>query len=92
MRLVRTDHLLGVYHVGSGDWTWQEEYDDLIDEYKQQELIQRIAAEGIQKPVLLGDDGRVWDGHHRIVAAMHIGIDEVPVVFSGEDVHAPEPC
>ena len=29
--------------------------------------------------VCLGDDGFVWDGHHRIIAAKHLGIPVVPL-------------
>lgn len=83
-RNARLDHLLGVYRVGSGDWAWREEYDNLIDQPDTQKLLARIRAEGIREPVLLGTDGRVWDGHHRIVIAMHLGLDSVPVEFAGE--------
>lgn len=83
-REVRLDHLLGVYAVGSGDWSWQVEYDELIGQPGTQKLLARIRNEGIREPVLLGTDGRVWDGHHRIVIAMHLGLDSVPVEFAGE--------
>jgi hypothetical protein len=33
-----------------------------------------VYVNGIQDPVILGDDGRVWDGHHRIVVAGKLGI------------------
>lgn len=84
-RKVRLDHLLGVYAVGSGDWPWREEYDNLIDQPGTQKLLARIRDEGIREPILLGTDGRVWDGHHRIIIAMHLGLDSVPVEFAGED-------
>lgn len=83
-RNVRLDHLLGTYRVGSGDWPWCEEYDNLIDQPDTQKLLARIRTEGIREPVLLGTDGRIWDGHHRIVIAMHLGLDSVPVEFAGE--------
>lgn len=38
-----------------------------------------LAEHGITEPVLLGSDGRVWDGHHRIVAARRLGIEVIPV-------------
>ncbi|WP_217181568.1 ParB N-terminal domain-containing protein [Streptomyces sp. AC495_CC817] len=82
-RSVRFDHLIGVYAVGSGDWSWAEEYDSLIREPETQALLASIRTEGIREPVLLGNDGRVWDGHHRIVAAMHLELDTIPVEFSG---------
>lgn len=86
IRTVRLDHLQGVYSVGSHDWSWADEYDDLMRrEYtSMMTLILSIKSYGIQQPILLGDDGRVWDGHHRICAAMHIGLDTIPVVFSND--------
>lgn len=33
----------------------------------------------VPQPVLLGPDGRVWDGHHRIVAARRLGFAWVPL-------------
>lgn len=80
---VRLDHLLGVYSVGSGDWPWTEEYDNLVDQPDTQKLLTRIRVEGIRETILLGTDGRIWDGHHRIVVAMHLGLDSVPVEFAG---------
>ena len=34
---------------------------------------------GITTPILLGDDGRVWDGHHRLAAAQMLGLESVPI-------------
>lgn len=48
-------------------------------------MIQETGFSGFSAPILLGSDGRVWDGHHRLAAAMRLGIDKVPVVFSGEE-------
>lgn len=89
-RKVRFDHLIGVYAVGSGDWSWRDEYEKLIDRPVTQQLIESIRSEGIREPVLLGKDGRVWDGHHRIIVAMHLGLDTVPVEFSGVVAEEPE--
>ncbi|QDK01280.1 ParB-like nuclease domain protein [Microbacterium phage WaterT] len=80
---VRLDHLLGVYDVGSGDWSWGVEYDKLIDRPVTQQLLESVQTGGMREPILLGNDGRVWDGHHRVVVAMHLGLDSVPVEFSG---------
>ena len=33
----------------------------------------------VVQPVCLGDDGRIWDGHHRIVAAHRLGFETIPV-------------
>lgn len=91
-RRVRLDHLLGVYSVGSGEWSWQDEYRQLIDRTVTQRLLADVREVGIKEPILLGTDGRVWDGHHRITVAMHLGIDSVPVEFAGRVDHKhPEP-
>lgn len=84
VRYVRTDHLLGVYKPGScgSGWLWEDEYGHLISGIGN--LVDDIRENGIREPILLGDDGRVWDGHHRVVAAMEIGLYSVPVVFSGD--------
>lgn len=52
------------------DWTWDDESLDLWrhDQKTMRQLADDIAANGQQTPVTFGDDGRVWDGHHRIVA------------------------
>lgn len=82
-RDIRLDHLLGTFAVGSALWSWHDEYDDLMkrDATEMEVLIASIRADGIHEPILLGSDGRVWDGHHRICAAMHLGLDTVPVEF-----------
>lgn len=70
------------HRPGSRDWTWADEAADLIerDGPALDELIRSVATEGVREPVLLGDDGRVWDGHHRIIAALIVGTP-VPVEY-----------
>lgn len=41
-----------------------------------------IAQHGIKEPILLGTDGRVWDGHHRLCVAQHLGIRHVPIALA----------
>lgn len=45
----------------------------------QRALEAHIAQHGLTQGVYLGSDGRVWDGHHRIVAARRLGLTHVPV-------------
>lgn len=85
IQTVRLDHLLGVYRVGSSDWSWQDEYDILYESDYQRQLTDQIRENGITEPIMLGNDGRVWDGHHRVCAAMHIGIDSIPVEWAHAD-------
>lgn len=50
------------------------------------ELERHIADNGwtmIGGGIVLGTDGRVWDGHHRIVAARRLGIWAVPLEHPG---------
>lgn len=64
---------------GWGDecfWCWDHHRDAMAD------LVADIASNGIRAPVLLGNDGRVWDGHHRICAAIHLVLTEVPVTVA----------
>lgn len=67
------------------DWTWQEEHDDLWfgeddDSHAMDDLATSMQENGQRTPVLIGDDGRLWDGHHRVVAAMRLGFDRILVV------------
>ena len=77
------DLLLQTVRPGSqGDnWTWEHEYDDLWFSEVHQANCDRLATsmqtEGQLDPITLGPDGRAWDGHHRIVVAMRLGIDKV---------------
>jgi len=68
---------------GSQDWTWEEEWADLDRRHAEtgylSKLEQDIAANGITMPVLVGTDGRLWDGHHRLRIAARLGIGFVPV-------------
>lgn len=75
--------ILAEVAVGSGDWTWEEEWADLDERHatdgELDKLEQQIRENGITTPVLIGSDGRLWDGHHRICIAYRLGLTEVPV-------------
>jgi ParB-like chromosome segregation protein Spo0J len=62
-------------------WSWAHEAADLIrrEPDVMADLVLSVYENGVQEPVTLGYDGRVWDGHHRIVAALIAGRDTVPV-------------
>ncbi|MER6534345.1 hypothetical protein ABT215_11140 [Streptomyces sp900105755] len=73
--------ILTEVRCGSQDWTWDEEWADL-DEYHAARLAwleTEIRANGITSPVLIGSDGRLWDGHHRLRIAVRADIGYVPV-------------
>lgn len=48
-------------------WSWNDEIDDLVQRDEIVPLLADVKEHGFQEPVLLGNDGRVWDGHHRII-------------------------
>lgn len=45
-------------------------------------LATSVQETGMREPILLGDDGRVWDGHHRLWVAQKLAMPTVPVTFS----------
>ena len=70
-------HIVTFWRPGSHDWSWADEYADLMgrDREVTDAIDERVRSEGIAfaddfAPVLLGSDGRVWDGHHRICLAI----------------------
>jgi ParB-like chromosome segregation protein Spo0J len=78
---------------GSEDWDWPSEWAEIAQHnagVTLANLIGYIAVNGISEPVLLGDDGRVWDGHHRLMVARLLGIRTVPVEYGrgGRDTTA----
>lgn len=74
--------------VGSADHTWQTELRDMWGPNHRKTtlaLMDDILANGITTPIHIGDDGRLWDGHHRIAVAIALGIDSIPVY--SENLH-----
>lgn len=84
--------VLAQVRCGSQDWTWDEEWADLDRRHVAtgylDKLEQEIRANGITMPVLIGTDGRLWDGHHRLRLAVRIGIGYVPVELTAPAVEA----
>lgn len=50
-------------------------------------LRKSIEKRGIRRPLLLGNDGRLWDGHHRLLIAVGLGIEFVPVERTNSEHH-----
>lgn len=79
-----TEAILVCWRPGSGDWDWSTEWADIVQQQAGMTiaaLIGDIAAHGVREPLLLGDDGRVWDGHHRLFVARLLGIETLPVEY-----------
>jgi len=60
---------------------WEQEFALLYQTHtdKLDELRGSILAEGMHTPIWLGSDGRIWDGHHRLLIAVEQNLDSVPV-------------
>jgi hypothetical protein len=74
------------WRPGSQDWFWADEYTDLMGPRREgtDAVHERVKAEGFGfldhiAPVLLGNDGRVWDGHHRICLAIKEAVPSLMV-------------
>ncbi|MDX3634298.1 hypothetical protein PV728_29355 [Streptomyces europaeiscabiei] len=90
--------ILAEVRCGSRDWSWEEEWADLDHRHAEtgylDSLEQQIRQRGITVPVLIGSDGRLWDGHHRLRIAVRLGIGYVPVEIAppGNDAEARPRC
>jgi hypothetical protein len=69
-------------------WTWDDEERAVFERvclccgqvgHHQRQLEGFIAEHGLTEGVCLGECGRVFDGHHRIVAARRLAIDVIPL-------------
>ncbi|HYH51621.1 MAG TPA: hypothetical protein VEG38_18925 [Acidimicrobiia bacterium] len=90
LRTIPTLRVLTDWTPGSKDqpWTWEDEARDLHERvclccnqpgHYQRQLEAHVAEHGITQGICLGSDGRVWDGHHRVVAAIRLGIAQLPI-------------
>lgn len=77
---MRVDRILEHYAPGDEN-SWADEFTYLLTFYGEEMgyLAGDINENGIKEPILLGDDGRVWDGHHRLLVARLLGIEEVDI-------------
>lgn len=89
--LLTVDYILDNFTPGEETNTWAEEFRWIIDFDNNHTgaLLIDIEKHGIKVPVLLGTDGRVWNGHHRLLVARVLGMDEVPVTHA-EDGYTDE--
>lgn len=69
-------------------WSWDDEDRDIrarpcaccgVPGHHQEKLETYFAKNGLREGVVLAEDGWVLDGHHRIVAARHLGLQLVPL-------------
>lgn len=89
------------WRPGSHEWGWEDELRDLRrrDHAAFQALVTSVEAHGLreardgEEPICLGDDGRVWSGHHRLLAASEVDprLTLPPGVIFGTGGLNPEP-
>jgi ParB-like chromosome segregation protein Spo0J len=54
-----------------------EDHNFILSRVNAKELEDDIKLNGIKEPVLLGFDGKVWDGQLRTLIALKLGIKEI---------------
>jgi hypothetical protein len=66
---------------GDQDWSWRSQFKWLVKNHAEQlaSLRQDIAWRGQLVPVIVGSDGRLWDGHHRVYAIVELGWPNITV-------------
>lgn len=94
--LVAVADLLDRFEPGDGG-SWDEEFSLLesVHARRLMDVLRSVSSHGLVNPVRLSPPGehpeRVVDGHHRLWAAVMLGVDSVPVTFGydWEDTVAP---
>lgn len=86
MKRLELEYVLSAWGPGSGNWPWAAEFGDLLtrDGGALASLLADVAVHGIREPLLLGDDRRVWDGHHRLLVARLLGLTAIPVQHAAD--------
>ncbi len=71
-------------------WTWDDEAKEMMLRCpdKLASIEADIAGHGLTQGVYPGPDGRMWDGHHRTVAAWRQGLTDVPIEEGAFDLGA----
>jgi hypothetical protein len=65
---------------------WAEEFQWLWTVHRTEmlELMDSVLCDGFREPILVGNDGRLWDGHHRLAVALALHLP-FPVEFAPEN-------
>lgn len=75
-----------------GPWSWEDEERDIASRlclccgrvgHYQETVEARIAEYGLTEGVCI-EDGRLHDGHHRVIAALHLGLERIPLETRAE--------
>lgn len=74
--MVNPRAVMAAYEDGDG-CGWPEEFASLLasDGEHLSALLLDVQENGFREPILLGNDGRLWDGHHRLLVALLLGVN-----------------
>lgn len=78
--------------VDEKPWTWDDEAADVQRRgLLSAAMVRSVRESGVrepepgEEPIILGNDGRVWSGHRRIVAGIIAAVPDLPVVVADSD-------
>lgn len=86
---IMRDYRPGSCNPTDYEWTWEVEAADLLAaicfccgqpghyQLQMEDHFRKVGR--IDQPILLGGDLRIWDGHHRIVAAKRLGFTHLNI-------------
>lgn len=72
-----------IAEVSTGDLhSWSNEFEFLWTQHRRAmlNLLDDVAERGIREPVVIGSDGRLWDGHHRVAVAIALHLNQIEAV------------
>jgi hypothetical protein len=81
---MNVDFIMSTWRPGSypEPWSWADEIADLKSRGELHSMSADFLREAAwDESIILGGDGRVWDGHHRIIAAYMTGVRSLPCTF-----------
>jgi len=92
LQQVPFDYIMNNWRPGSHDWDWEDERLDLLtrDWVRTGKLRDTIRERGFgfadaTSPIKLGNDGRIWNGHHRLILGLEFRPDTLWVDVVGPD-------
>lgn len=86
VKIVSTKSVLDLFMPGDAD-AWFDSFKKIQELHQADDYLlslrESILVGGIRNPIVLGSDGCVWDGHHRLcIATGALVLTKVPVIFS----------
>lgn len=86
VKIVSTKAVLDLFMPGNAD-TWFDSFKKVRELHHADgyliSLRESIQLEGMRDPIVIGSDGCVWDGHHRLsIATGALSLSKVPIIFS----------